>query len=232
MILSANYTLEREAVELDCWKDYFDYCPKPKAKLLGLEHRKIGPVHCFAMPAHDILAFNRTVYQGNEILTESIFKEVHRFYGRLGIKRWMIQLPSFVDRNLLTPLLSSQGYHFNNRWVKLETRTITPSIPLSHGLTVQEATSVDRDVIAAIISCSFGYPFEVGFVLSEFFTKAIWLYFQKKAEGVNSFHPISSSLVRLNMSRYSIPSSVAGYLFLQLTGPVQNKSLPPRFGPG
>ena len=194
MILSANYALEREAVELDCWKDYFDYCPKRKAKLLGLEHRKIGPVHCFAMPAHDILAFNRTVYQGNEILTESIFKEVHRFYGRLGIKRWMIQLPSFVDRDLLTPLLSSQGYHFHNRWVKLETRTITPSIPLSHGLTVQEATSVDRDVIAAIISCSFGYPFEVGFVLSAPLAKKNWRFYM----AMRGKEPISISSLHLH----------------------------------
>ena len=194
MILSANYVLEREAAELGCWKDYYDYCPKRKAKLLGLEHRKIGPVHCFAMPAHDILAFNRTVYPGQEQLTESVLKEVSMFYLRLGIKRWMIQFPSLVDRSLLTPVLTSCGYSFHNRWVKLEKRATVPLHPLSHGLTVQEASSKDREVVAAIISCSFGFPFEVGCVLSAPLGKKDWRFYM----AMRGKEPISTSSLHLH----------------------------------
>lgn len=200
MLTTLTNITERELTEISCWKECYDYCPPAQKKRLGATYKRIGPFYCFALPAYDILALNRAICFTPEVFTESLLEEVKIYYRSVGVKRFMIQLPSLFDKELMEASLYNNGFSYHNQWIKLERTLSIVSPPVKHALLIREAGEEDRDVVAAIIACSFGFAHDVGFLMSSPIGKKGWHFFMAYKEGA----PISASGLHIHSGAASL----------------------------
>ncbi|HZH66152.1 MAG TPA: hypothetical protein VEY10_14745 [Flavisolibacter sp.] len=185
-----------ELAEISRWKDCYDCCPPAQLKAMGATYKKMGPFYCFVLPAHDILAFNRAICFTSELFTATVLQEVKAYYRSLGVKRFIIQVPSLSDIEVTEAILFSNDFSYHNKWIKLERTLAVINPPVEHTLFIREALEEDRDVVASIIACSFHFAHDVGYLLSSPIGKKGWHFFMAAKGGA----PISVSGLHIHRS--------------------------------
>jgi GNAT superfamily N-acetyltransferase len=109
--------LERllEAAEVALYEDFYDALPASVSLELGIEAERLGPALRLSARGFDHRLFNRILGMDDP---GSLVEPAARYYGELGVRWWMLQVPPHVQTEAFRALAQARGLARLRGWAK------------------------------------------------------------------------------------------------------------------
>ena len=153
MSLRAPLVRELEAVESRYWQVYYQTRPTLEAYASPVA----GALAC-AIPALDVLAFNRVIGLGQQsLLSPEDLESVIHFYKKAGSHRFFVQLPPQLVDELTACTLEQAGFVHHNNWSKLQRDTSPYHVETNPSLKVERLNRENASRFGEIIGQCFDW---------------------------------------------------------------------------